>query len=67
MLSRSPVPKRELMAAALALVVLGLALLAPGLATPDRLREAEVIFSGWGAPVMDEAFLSAAPNLPRRL
>jgi phosphoglycerate dehydrogenase-like enzyme len=27
------------------------------------LREADVIFSGWGAPVMDEAFLKAAPKL----
>lgn len=30
---------------------------------PGILREVEVIFSGWGAPVMDEAFLEAAPNL----
>ena len=27
------------------------------------LGEVEVIFSGWGAPPMDEAFLNAAPNL----
>ncbi|MEN8663312.1 MAG: hydroxyacid dehydrogenase [Lentimonas sp.] len=27
------------------------------------LEEAEVIFSGWGAPVMDEAFMAAAKNL----
>lgn len=27
------------------------------------LARAEVLFSGWGAPVMDEAFLSAAPRL----
>ncbi len=27
------------------------------------LAEVEVIFSGWGAPVMDEAFLSATPKL----
>ncbi|MEI8341619.1 MAG: hydroxyacid dehydrogenase [Verrucomicrobiota bacterium] len=27
------------------------------------LSEVEVIFSGWGAPVMDEAFLAAAPKL----
>jgi phosphoglycerate dehydrogenase-like enzyme len=27
------------------------------------LSEVEVIFSGWGAPVMDEEFLAAAPNL----
>lgn len=30
---------------------------------PSVLAEAEVIFSGWGAPVMDEAFLAAAPRL----
>jgi phosphoglycerate dehydrogenase-like enzyme len=28
-----------------------------------QLREVEVIFSGWGAPVMDAAFLAAAPKL----
>jgi phosphoglycerate dehydrogenase-like enzyme len=33
------------------------------LAHPDILREVEVILSGWGAPLMDEAFLSYAPNL----
>jgi phosphoglycerate dehydrogenase-like enzyme len=27
------------------------------------LARADVIFSGWGAPVMDEKFLKAAPNL----
>ncbi len=27
------------------------------------LQDVEVIFSGWNAPVMDEAFLAAAPNL----
>src|SRR5690606_9478842 len=27
------------------------------------LREADVIFSGWGGPLMDETFLNAAPNL----
>lgn len=27
------------------------------------LADVEVIFSGWGAPVMDEAFLSATPKL----
>jgi len=32
-------------------------------AHPELSREAEVIFSGWGAPVMDEAFLAAAPRL----
>ena len=30
---------------------------------PSVLRDAEVIFSGWGMPVMDEAFLTACPNL----
>jgi len=30
---------------------------------PRVLAEAEVVFSGWGAPVMDEAFLEAAPKL----
>ncbi|MEI6085708.1 MAG: glycerate dehydrogenase, partial [Verrucomicrobiota bacterium] len=29
----------------------------------DRLEGTEVIFSGWGAPVMDEKFLAAAPAL----
>ena len=29
----------------------------------DRLAEVEVILSGWHAPVMDEAFLAAAPKL----
>lgn len=33
------------------------------LAHPDILREVEVILSGWGAPLMDEAFLGHAPNL----
>lgn len=32
-------------------------------ANPAILAEVEVIFSGWGAPVMDEAFLAAAPKL----
>ena len=32
-------------------------------ANPGILAEAEVIFSGWGAPIMDAAFLDAAPNL----
>ncbi len=32
-------------------------------ARPDLLREVEVILSGWGAPLMDETFLAAAPNL----
>ena len=30
---------------------------------PRELAEAEVIFSGWGMPPCDEAFLAAAPNL----
>jgi phosphoglycerate dehydrogenase-like enzyme len=30
---------------------------------PDLLAQAEVIFSGWGAPKMDEEFLALAPNL----
>lgn len=30
---------------------------------PSVLAEAEVIFSGWGAPVMDDAFMAAAKNL----
>lgn len=30
---------------------------------PALLNEVEVIFSGWGAPLMDEAFLAAAPKL----
>lgn len=30
---------------------------------PEMLSEVEIIFSGWGAPVMDEAFLAAAPRL----
>ncbi len=44
--------------------------LVPGLHTaasikqnPDLLADVEVIFSGWGAPTMDEAFLEAAPKL----
>lgn len=32
-------------------------------ARPSLLAEAEVIFSGWGAPRMDAAFLAAAPRL----
>jgi phosphoglycerate dehydrogenase-like enzyme len=32
-------------------------------ARPEILQPCEVIFSGWGAPRMDEAFLAAAPNL----
>lgn len=31
--------------------------------TPPILHDAELIFSGWGMPVMDEAFLAATPNL----
>jgi len=30
---------------------------------PDLLGEVEVMFSGWGAPTMDETFLAAAPRL----
>jgi len=30
---------------------------------PALLAKADVIFSGWGAPKMDEAFLRSAPNL----
>lgn len=30
---------------------------------PDLLAQADVIFSGWGAPKMDVAFLAAAPRL----
>jgi phosphoglycerate dehydrogenase-like enzyme len=30
---------------------------------PSALAEAELLFSGWGAPVMDAAFLAAAPRL----
>ncbi len=30
---------------------------------PELLADVDVIFSGWGAPVMDEAFLAAAPKL----
>lgn len=32
-------------------------------ARPSLLAEVEVIFSGWGAPMMDKDFLGAAPNL----
>lgn len=30
---------------------------------PEALKECEIIFSGWGAPRMDEEFLANAPNL----
>jgi phosphoglycerate dehydrogenase-like enzyme len=30
---------------------------------PEVLHDLEVIFSGWGAPVMDKEFLDAVPNL----
>ena len=30
---------------------------------PELLEQAQVIFSGWGGPVMDEAFMAHAPNL----
>ncbi len=33
------------------------------LARPDLLAEVEVIFSGWGSPCFDAAFLAAAPRL----
>ncbi len=32
-------------------------------AQPALLREVEVIFSGWGAPRLDDAFLQTTPNL----
>jgi len=32
-------------------------------ANPTLLHDAEIIFSGWGMPPMDEAFLAHAPNL----
>ena len=32
-------------------------------AHPDQLRAVECIFSGWGAPVLDDHFLAAAPKL----
>jgi phosphoglycerate dehydrogenase-like enzyme len=30
---------------------------------PGMLRDIDVLFSGWGAPLIDEAFLAAAPKL----
>lgn len=36
---------------------------AEALTRPDLLAEVEVIFSGWGAPKMDAAFLEMAPKL----
>ncbi|MCC5833157.1 MAG: hydroxyacid dehydrogenase [Opitutales bacterium] len=30
---------------------------------PDRLREVDILFSGWGSPKLDQRLLSAAPNL----
>src|SRR6476659_3186947 len=30
---------------------------------PELLRAVEVLFTGWGAPVVDADFLAAAPNL----
>lgn len=33
------------------------------LADPSILSDAELILSGWGAPVMDRAFLDTAPRL----
>ena len=32
-------------------------------ATPGLLADVDLIYSGWGAPCLDEAFLNAAPNL----
>jgi phosphoglycerate dehydrogenase-like enzyme len=32
-------------------------------ATPELLADVDVLFSGWGMPKVDEAFLDAAPNL----
>src|SRR5438270_792663 len=32
-------------------------------AQPELLKQVDVLFSGWGCPVMDRAFLEAAPNL----
>ncbi len=32
-------------------------------AHPDLLRDADVIFSGWGAPKLDAAFMESVPNL----
>ncbi|NQU43194.1 hydroxyacid dehydrogenase [bacterium] len=32
-------------------------------AAPELLPETQIILSGWGPPVLDEAFLKAAPNL----
>ena len=29
---------------------------------PSLLSNAEVIFLGWGSPILDEEFLTAAPN-----
>lgn len=30
---------------------------------PEKLRDLEILFSGWGAPKLDAAFLAAAPKL----
>ena len=32
-------------------------------AQPDLLRDVEIIFSGWGAPLFDQVFLDRAPHL----
>ncbi|MCB0061352.1 MAG: hypothetical protein KDE19_04535 [Caldilineaceae bacterium] len=32
-------------------------------ADPNLLHDAEIIFSGWGMPQMDEAFLAHCPSL----
>ncbi len=34
---------------------------------PSILSAAEIIFSGWGCPVMDQSFLDLAPNLKAQL
>ncbi|HEX2100048.1 MAG TPA: hydroxyacid dehydrogenase [Candidatus Synoicihabitans sp.] len=55
--------------AALAAIAGRVELLAPPLSAealalrPDLLARVDVIFSGWGAPVMDERFLEQAPRL----
>jgi phosphoglycerate dehydrogenase-like enzyme len=32
-------------------------------ANMDRLKDVEIVMASWGAPLMDEAFMEAAPNL----
>jgi phosphoglycerate dehydrogenase-like enzyme len=36
---------------------------AEALEKPELLRDVEIIFTGWGAPRLDEAFLNATPDL----